>query len=55
LQPDPELMRSLSAAGLVPGASLHITATQRGVEVWDQGEHSSFEHAVTDHVFVLTS
>jgi len=52
LQPDAPLMRRLAVAGLRPGGTVHIASTQRGVEVWDKGEHSCFTPLVSDHVFV---
>jgi len=56
LQPDAALMRRLSDAGLRPGSSVHASAIPRGgVEVWDDDEHVTFSHVVTDHVFVHDS
>jgi DtxR family Mn-dependent transcriptional regulator len=56
LQPDAELMRRLSEAGLRPGGVVHASPTPRGgVEVWEDGEHATFSRVVADHVFVLTA
>jgi len=55
LQPDADLMRQLDRAGLRPGGVVHVAATPGGVEVWTDGEHSSFALVVSDHVFVRTA
>jgi len=55
LQPDAQLMRNLSDAGLRPGGVVHVAATARGVEVWGAGERRAFAHGVSDHVFVRSA
>jgi len=54
LQSDAELMRRLSNAGIRPGRELTIARGSNCIEVEASGVgRSSFEHAITDHVFVL--
>lgn len=56
LQPDAELMRRLSDAGLRPGATVHASSTPRGgIDVWEDGDRATFSRVVTDHVFVRAS
>jgi DtxR family Mn-dependent transcriptional regulator len=56
LQPDAALMHRLDAAGMRPGHRVRVALAADGVEVWvDGGEHSAFERAVADHVFVLVA
>jgi DtxR family Mn-dependent transcriptional regulator len=52
IQADAELMGRFNDASLRPGSTLHVTASDAGIEVWDQGEHSTFDHFVAEHVFV---
>jgi DtxR family Mn-dependent transcriptional regulator len=55
LQPDADLMRQLSAAGVRPGRSITVALTPVGVEVGSQPSPTQFERAVSDHVFVRAS
>jgi DtxR family Mn-dependent transcriptional regulator len=55
LQPDAVLMRRLDRAGLRPGGVVHVAATPRGVEVWEDGERTAFALVVSDHVFVRSA
>jgi DtxR family Mn-dependent transcriptional regulator len=56
LQPDAAVMKRLDAAGLRPGRTVTVTATEHGVVVDGNGLHSEFTRHESDHVFVrLTS
>ena len=53
LQPDAELMHRMDVAGMRPGGRVRVAAGALGVEVWvDDGEHTTFDRVVADHVFV---
>jgi DtxR family transcriptional regulator, Mn-dependent transcriptional regulator len=53
LQPDPDMMRRLTEAGLRPGGKVQASTTQSGgVEVRRGDEQVTFSRVVTDHVFV---
>ena len=52
IQPDAELMRMLSAAGVRPGESVSVSAADGGVEVVHGDTHTTFDAHVSDHVFV---
>ena len=53
LQPDAELMHRMDVAGMRPGGRVRVAAGASGVEVWvDDGEHTTFDRVVADHVFV---
>jgi len=52
IQADAELMGRFNDAGVRPGSTLHVAATDAGIEVWDQGERSIFDQFVAEHVFV---
>src|SRR5690348_4964864 len=53
LQPDADLMHRMDVAGMRPGGRVRVAAGALGVEVWvDDGEHTTFDRVVADHVFV---
>jgi DtxR family Mn-dependent transcriptional regulator len=56
LQPDAELMHRLTAAGMRPGGRICIAPAEKGVEVWvNDGDRSTFDRDISDHVFVLVA
>jgi DtxR family Mn-dependent transcriptional regulator len=53
LQPDADLMHRLDMAGMRPGRRVRVAAGPEGVDVWvEGGDHTTFDRAVADHVFV---
>lgn len=53
LQPDADLLHRLTEAGMRPGHTITIAPAGHDVEVWvGDGPRETFEHAITDHVFV---
>lgn len=52
IQADAELMGRFHDAEVRPANTLHVTATDAGIAVWDKGERSTFDRFVGDHVFV---
>jgi DtxR family Mn-dependent transcriptional regulator len=52
VQADAELMGRFTTAGLRPGRVMHAAQGESEIEVWDDGEHTTFDRFVTDHVFV---
>jgi DtxR family Mn-dependent transcriptional regulator len=52
LQPDAALLRRLSQAGIRPGRSVRATAVADGVALGADGESTTLERAISDHVFV---
>jgi DtxR family Mn-dependent transcriptional regulator len=55
LQSDADLMRRLFEAGIRPGHEVTVSRTSAGVDVGISGARSSFDRAITDHVFVAAS
>ena len=55
LQPDAAIMHELTRAGVRPGRAIHATATSGGVEVWDDGERSTLDRHLSDHIFVRSA
>ena len=52
IQPDADLMRVLSAAGVRPGEAISVFAATGGVEVVHGQTHTTLDTHVSDHVFV---
>jgi DtxR family Mn-dependent transcriptional regulator len=52
IQADADLMGRFNDADLRPGSTLHVAATDGGIEVWGQAERRAFDRFVADHVFV---
>jgi DtxR family Mn-dependent transcriptional regulator len=52
IQPDAELMRRLSTAGVRPGESVSVSAADGGVEVVHGDTRTTLDSHVSDHVFV---
>jgi DtxR family Mn-dependent transcriptional regulator len=52
IQPDAALLRRLSAAAIRPGHTIHVRPGSAGVEVWTDGEPTTLDTYVSDHLFV---
>ena len=52
LQPDAELMRQLSDAGLTPGLSVAITRDARGLSISGNPEGTLALNEIAEHIFV---
>jgi DtxR family Mn-dependent transcriptional regulator len=55
LQPDEPLMRRFVAAGLMPGRTVTVTETIRGVDVRVGEGSEHFDQLTADHVFVISA
>jgi DtxR family transcriptional regulator, Mn-dependent transcriptional regulator len=55
LQPDSETMHRLRLADLTPGHKVHVGLNLPGVDVWTDGDRTTIDHEVSDHVFVRIS
>jgi DtxR family Mn-dependent transcriptional regulator len=52
LQPEPELLRRLTEAGVRPGRTVRVSADPTGVRVGDGAHAPVLEARISDHVFV---
>jgi hypothetical protein len=52
LQPDAELMRQLSAAGLTPGLTASVSRDQDGLHVGGTPDSEIVSDTVAEHIFV---
>jgi DtxR family Mn-dependent transcriptional regulator len=52
IQPDPEAMRVLTAAGLRPGHRVRASRDEAGVRVGDDPGAAALDRRISDHVFV---
>jgi DtxR family Mn-dependent transcriptional regulator len=52
IQPDPAVMRELTAAGLRPGTRVQVSRGDDGVQVMHEGRTATVDLRVSDHVFV---
>jgi DtxR family Mn-dependent transcriptional regulator len=55
LQPDAQIMRLLRDAGIQPGRMLSVEPAGRGVQVSAEGQSTSVDELVANHVFVTVS